>query len=39
MSSTAPCNPVILVPGIKASELTDEYPTTREAGWSVLESV
>lgn len=39
MPSAAPCNPVILVPGIKGSELTDEYPTTRDAVWSVLASV
>ena len=39
MSDPAPCSPVILVPGIKGVELTDEYPLDREAVWSVLAGV
>lgn len=39
MSNPAPCCPVILVPGIKGTELTDEYTTDREAVWSVLASM
>ena len=39
MPTPIPCNPVILIPGIKGSELTDEYPADREAVWSVLASV
>ena len=39
MSYPTPCNPVILVPGIKGIELEDEYPTNPEAVWSMLVSV
>jgi pimeloyl-ACP methyl ester carboxylesterase len=39
MGNEAPCNPVIVVPGIKAVELTDEYPTERDAVWSVVASL
>lgn len=39
MSDAAPCCPVILVPGIKGTELTDEYPTDRESVWSVGNSL
>lgn len=39
MSDPAPCSPVILVPGIKGTELVDEYPTAREAVWSVSSSL
>lgn len=39
MSDSEPCCPVILVPGIKGTELTDEYPTDREAVWSVPSSL
>lgn len=39
MSDAAPCCPVILVPGIKGTELADEYPTEREAAWSVASSL
>lgn len=39
MTDPAPCNPVILVPGIKGTELIDEYPASREEVWSLLASV
>lgn len=39
MSDIAPCSPVILVPGIKGVELTDEYPLDREAVWSIATSL
>ncbi|HET6545902.1 MAG TPA: alpha/beta fold hydrolase [Rhodanobacteraceae bacterium] len=39
MSNPPPCDPVILVPGIKGTELTDEYTTDREAVWSALVGV
>lgn len=39
MSDPSPCYPVILLPGIKCTELVDEYPTSRETVWSVSNDV
>lgn len=39
MSDSGPCCPVIVLPGIKGTELTDEYPTDRESVWSVSNSL
>lgn len=39
MIDSGPCCPVILLPGIKGTELTDEYPADRESVWSVSNSL